>query len=213
MGQQWKWGATPNSSTIFRNNLTVGNCRRMSQAIYGAPNNFNRNLGLYCRAAGDIFSFYSAANSTVLFTNNTIVGYSATMIDLNCQAKNACGSTRYIFRNNIILGFLNPKYEPTNANVPGLYYLSDSSDTVTADHNVYYNLRNRCIATGNICSDPLLINEPPRTLVDESVLDNFNFHPRKGSPAIGAGTAVNGVTVDYYGVARPNPPSVGAVEP
>src|ERR1700760_4086019 len=100
MGQQWKWGATPNSTTVFENNLTIGNCQRMSQALPGAPGGFNRYLSLYCRAAGDIFSFYSAAHSSVLFANNTIAGYSATMIDLNCQAKGACGSTQYLFRNN-----------------------------------------------------------------------------------------------------------------
>jgi hypothetical protein len=214
MGQQWKWGATPNSTTIFENNLTVGNCQRMSAPMPGAPSGFNKHLSLYCRADGDIFSFYSAPNSTVMFANNTIVGYSATMIDLNCQPSKTCGSTHYIFRNNIMLGFLNPKYNPDNANVPGLYYLSDPSDTVTAEHNLYYNLRmHNCLMTSNVCQDPQLVSQPPRTITSESQLDNFNFHPRKGSPAIGAGIAIDGITTDVYGVKRPSPPSMGAVEP
>jgi hypothetical protein len=30
---------------------------------------------------------------------------------------------------------------------------------------------------------------------------------------VGAGTVVSGMTKDYYGVTRPTPPSIGAVEP
>jgi hypothetical protein len=214
MGQQWKWGAAPNSTTIFENNLTVGNCLRMSQSISGSVTNFNRYLSLYCRAAGDVFSFYSNPNSTVLIANNTTLGYSATLFDLNCGNVNSCSTTRYVFRNNIMLGFLNPKYDPTNTNVPGLYYLSDSSDTITADHNLYFNLRfTSCSVTGNICVDPLLVSERARTLMNESELDNFNFHPNKGSPAIGAGAIVGGITEDYFGIKRSSPPSIGAAEP
>ena len=214
MGQQWKWGATPDSTTIFQNNFTVGNCNRMSAPMPGAPSTYNRYLSLFCRAAGDVFSFYSAPNSTVLFANNTTIGYSATMFDLNCQPSNTCKSTKYIFRNNIVLGFLNPKYNPTDANVPGLFYLSDPSDTVTADHNIYYNLRiHGCLLTGNSCVDPLLENEPHRTMKSESELDNFNFRPSKGSPAVGGGASISGVGTDFYGVKRPSLPSIGAVEP
>ena len=36
--------------------------------------------------------------------------------------------------------------------------------------------------------------------------------PAAGSPALGAGVAVSGLTTDYYGAARGDPPSVGAVE-
>ncbi len=214
MGQQWKWGATPNSTTTFQNNITVGNCRRMSEPLPGAPPGYNKYLSLFCRASGDMFSFYSAANSTVLFTNNTIVGYSQTMVDLDCEKKNTCKSAKFLFQNNIMLGFLNPKLDPTNPNVPGLYYISDPSDSITGEHNIYFNTRLRtCVASSNICSDPQFVNQPPRTLSSESQLDNFNFHPRKGSPAIGAGAAITGLAADFYGAPRPSPPSIGAVEP
>jgi len=213
MGQQWKWGATPHSDTVFENNLTIGNCLRMSEPLPGAPRNYNQHLSLFCRAAGDIFSFFSAANSTVLFANNTTVGYSATMIDLNCTPSNTCGSTQYLFRNNIMLGSLNPKYNPSNANVPGLFYLSDSSDHVTAERNIYFNLRiHTCLLSSNLCSDPLLVDEPARTMTTESQFDHFNFHPRPGSPAIRAGVAIE-LPTDFYRAKRPSPPSIGAVEP
>jgi len=215
MGQQWKWGSSPGSTTIFQNNLTVGNCRRMAEPMPGAPPDYNRNLTGFCRAAGDIFGFFSAANSTVLFSNNTTVGYSATVFDVSCQASNACGSTHFAFRNNIVLGFLNPKY--MTGEVPGLFYFGDKSVNINSDHAVYFNLRSKpCPLVGHsdlICATPGLVNQPPSTLTSESQLDNFNFHPKPGSPAVAHGEPINGLTTDYYGVTRPNPPSIGAVEP
>ena len=220
MGQQWKWGATPNSTTTFVNNVTVGNCQRMSQQLPGAPINYNiatgtpgAHLSLFCRAAGDIFSFYSAANSSVLFAFNTTVGYSSTVFDMDCQAANACGSTPYVFRDNLMLGFLQPTYNPTYVQLPGLYYQSDNSDQVTEDHNLYYNLRHAaCSSPGDICSDPMFVNEPPLTVVSESQFDNFNFNLSSTSPAISAGIAISGITTDFNGNTRPNPPTLGAIE-
>jgi hypothetical protein len=73
---------------------------------------------------------------------------------------------------------------------------------------------------GVIYSDPLLLNEPrqpwPGAESDLDVFDPFvagnSFYPSSGSPLLGAGIQVPGVTTDYYGVTRPVPPSMGAVE-
>lgn len=217
MGQQWKWGTDPKSTLVFQNNLTIGNCRRMSAPLPGSSPGYNRHLDLFCRAAGDVFSFYTAPNSTVLFTNNTTIGYSATIFDLSCQKTNSCGSTQFIFRNNIVLGFFNASYNPGEPKVPGLFYFSDSSVRLTSDHNVLYNFRsNPCPLFGRpdlICSDPLFIQEPPLKLTSESQLDRFNFHPRHGSPAIGHGQAIPGLNTDFFGASRTTPASIGAVEP
>jgi hypothetical protein len=217
MGQQWKWGTDPNSTTVFENNLTTGNCRRMSAPLLGAAAGYNRHLSLFCRAAGDIFAFYTAPNSKILFADNTIIGYSSTTFDLSCQTPKACGSAQMIFRNNIVLGFLNPSYRPGDTNVPGLFYYSDPSVKLSMDHDLFANLRSRpCPFFGTsdlICSDPLFVHEPPLRISAESQLDNFNFHPSSGSPAVGHGQAIDGLLFDFYGVKRPNPPSIGAVEP
>jgi hypothetical protein len=82
---------------------------------------------------------------------------------------------------------------------------------------LFFNLRSKpCPTFGRstlICASPEFVNQPPSTLASESQLDNFNFHLRRGSPAIGHGVPANGVTTDYFGVRRPDPPSIGAVEP
>lgn len=212
MGQQWKWGTSPGSTTIFENNLTVGDCRRMSEPLPGAHPGYNRHLSGFCRAAGDVFSFFSAANSTFRFANNTVVAYSSTIFDLGCQHAGACGSTPFTFTNNIFLGYYLNGAEP-----PGLFYTEDHANKIVGSHNIEYGIRP---GTGSgchsdiLCVDPKLVNEPPQQgWTNQRFLDNFNFHPSNVSPANGRGLAISDVTTDHFGTPRPNPPSIGAVEP
>ncbi|MGC9199198.1 MAG: hypothetical protein ACP5E5_09700 [Acidobacteriaceae bacterium] len=215
MGQQWKWGVDDGATVLFEDNLTVGNCRRMAEALPGARPGFNRYLSLFCRAAGDIISFYGAPNSTALFADDSTVGYSATTFDISCASSNACSSSKFIFRNNIVLGFLDPKYG--SGEVPGLFYLGDHSVKLTTDHDLFYNLRSKPCpyfgSTSLLCTSPEFENQPPSTLSSESQMDHFNFHPKPGSPEVGHGVAVEGITKDFFGVIRPNPPTIGAAEP
>jgi hypothetical protein len=154
MGQQWKWGgSTVPANTTFINNLTVGNCNRMSQPLPGAPSTYNKYLSGFCRVAGDVLAFVTPKNSHLLIANNTVVAYSATVFDLACQPVNACSSTPFIFTNNI-----------KGAEPPGLFYPEDRSIKITESHNIEYgNRRGRWdFCRGDIiCSDPRLANEAP----------------------------------------------------
>jgi hypothetical protein len=66
-----------------------------------------------------------------------------------------------------------------------------------------------------------MVNEPvvpwPGDVTDLDVFNPFvsgnSFYPTSGSPLIGAGTPISGLTTDYYGVAQPNPPTIGAIKP
>ena len=60
---------------------------------------------------------------------------------LNCAKPNACSSTKFIFRNNIVLGFLDPRY--STGEVPGLFYLSDRSVKISTDHDLFFDLRSK----------------------------------------------------------------------
>jgi hypothetical protein len=231
MGQQWKWGGAANSSTTFINNLTVGNCNRMSQQIPGAAQNFNQSTGLpgsyltgYCRAAGDVFGISSGANSTFLVANSTVIATSATIFDLACRVPGTCGATPFTFVNDIFLGYTDPDVPDVNGSSPGLYYPEDSSVVPVSANNVEFGVRNGDCPTGGtgiVCADPLLANEPSQSWISETALDCFNlapntscFYPASGSPAIFAGGNYSALpSTDYFGTATTNPPVIGAVQP
>ena len=218
MGQEGKWGMKPNSATVFTNNLVVGNCLRMGQQLPGAAQSFDSGTGLggsyltgYCRAAGTAFDYFTDANSSVLFANNTFVTYSPTVFDFGCIS--TCNP--FVLTNNIFLGYSTSLNQyPNTGQAPGLYYM-DGTVVLSSANNIEYGVRNGDACSGSIlCIDPLLVNEPAQGAVPpETTLDNFNFHPAVNSPAIGAGIAIPGLTTDYYGAKRPNPPTIGAVEP
>jgi hypothetical protein len=224
MGQQWKWNNTPNSTTMFINNLTLGNCQRMSQQLPGAAQSFALSTKLggsylsdFCRAAGDIFSFSSQGNSNVLIANNTVVGYSNTIFDLNCGPAGGfagtCGTTSFVLQNNIFLGYTNPNVNSSYPQAPGLFYIEDHSIKLTSRNNIEFGVRNGDSCHGTIlCSDPRLANDPPQKWAGESAFDKLDLHLGATSPAIAAGKEIHGVTTDYYGVVRPSPPSLGAIE-
>jgi hypothetical protein len=173
-------------------------------------------LSDYCRAGGNTVAINSQQNSHVLFANNTMVDYLDTVFLLSCGTvktnhSGMCGTTPFVFTNNIFLGYHLSEAEP-----PGLFYIDDRSIKVTASHNIEYGNRSRTGETcdENICSDPQLHGEPPQQAwTTQTFLDQFNFRPTSGSPANGRGVPVGGVTTDYFGSARTNPPSIGAIEP
>jgi len=224
MGQSGKWGQDNNATFLFQNNLMVGNCMRMSQQLPGAAQTFDLGSGLpgaylsnYCRAAGPLFDYFAGGGSTVNFNNNTIVTYQPTIFEPGCFTSNGCATAPYNFTNNIILGYTSQyTISPFDAGqAPGLYYLDDNSVQISASNNIEYGVRNgdSCGTNGIICSDPLFVNEPAAgTVPPESTLDNFNFQPASGSPAISAGKSYPGApTTDYYGNPQTSPLTIGAV--
>ena len=224
MGAQWKWNNTPGATVTFENNLTVGNCLRLSAPVPGASQSFAVSTKLpgaylsdYCRAGGNTVAINTRENSHVLFANNTFVDYVDTVVLMSCGPANGnhsgkCASTPVVFTNNIFLG-----YTFKGGEAPALFFMDDRSLKVTSSHNIEFGNRSdyadKC--GGNIiCSDPRLVNQPPQQpWTSQTFLDNFTFEPKSDSPAIGRGAPINGLTTDFFGSARPNPPSIGGVEP
>jgi hypothetical protein len=226
-GGQFKWG-TGFTNAIFENNLALGNCLRMSQPIIGAPSTFNTNLSDFCRS-GSTISFNFQQGQTALFANNTFVSYAPSTFDFNC-AGSSCSTASMTLTNNIFLGYDNPTTYNSGGQVggPGLYCgpacNGDSTllGTINRSNNSYYGIRGACqagVATESLagtissetCNDPRFVGEP-EPFTDEAALDAYNFNLSSGSPAIGAGIPVSGLTTDYYGIIVPSPPSLGAIQ-
>ncbi|HVC89186.1 MAG TPA: hypothetical protein VND66_01070 [Acidobacteriaceae bacterium] len=93
------------------------------------------------------------------------------------------------------------------------------ADWTRRSHNLYYDFKSSgagyCTYSNETCTtNPLLTSQPAGPVFkSESVLDNFTFRPSYSSPAVRHGQAVKGLTTDFFGNPRPNPPSIGAVEP
>jgi hypothetical protein len=218
MGQQWKWNTTTNSTTIFTNNYAGGNCYRMSEAIPGAVYSFWEPTGnpggfltAACRAAGDTFNVQTDAGSTSLFAGNTIMGVANVAVDFGCGEPNNCTGVPIKFTDNVFIGYFDNNF---TSHLPTPYYTaSDPTLAISHDHNLYYNVYPSCpTGIGELCSSPLFVGQPASPFSTESALDAFNLNPSSTSPLIGAGLAVSGLTLDYTGVTRPNPPSIGAYE-
>lgn len=234
MGEQWKWGTDTNATVLFQNNLTVGNAYRFTATIPGAAQNFSLASGLggsylsdFGRAGGDTFSLITQAGSTQTFVGNTTILATNTGVDQNCGLVDShggvtgggtCGAVPNVWKDNVFLGYIDPNCSSCGGLAPGLWFAADSSISFTSTFNSEFGIRNGDPCTGNIlCTDPQLNSQPAQTWPgSEAALDIFSpsdvgFYPLAGSPLIGAGTPVGGLTDDYYGTSRPNPPWLGAV--
>lgn len=218
MGQQMKIGGT--AGTI-ENSLIVTNCNALRQAIPGTPSGYNTHLSEFCRASDVGIAVTVGDGSTTTLAFNTIYSASTTGIELDCGS--TCTGTDLIdYRNNIFLGFLN-----NTANGYPSGGTGDYSNPITNDlasdpfanagsqfsNNLTYHYYSgwTCPATDEthaLCVDPQLTDETWTVYGYPS-----SFYPLTGSPVIGSGVTIFGITTDYAGATRPNPPSRGALEP
>jgi hypothetical protein len=217
-GQTFKIGAGASSTAI--NNVSISNCHILSQPS-SFPNNppgwITLDSGDTCRASGDQWALTLRANTSITLENNTSVGYGTVMYDLECSLfVTNCNGATFVFTNNISKGYP----DPANAGqlASGFYFgpggsgqPAVSSAIATASNNLWNTMRTGCPdnalpgETNYVCADPLLAGE--------SNIDAINPSLTSTSPAIGAGVAITGITTDFNGVTRPNPPSIGAQEP
>jgi hypothetical protein len=214
-GQTFKLGAGAIASAI--NNVSISNCRVMGTAANFPlnPAGWNSNLGDFCRAAGDEWAFQMDNGTAITLENNTSVGYGTTMYDFECayDAPNCVskGAT-VVFVNNVSKGYADPGN--SNQLASGMYFgggdpFTNAGSVLT--NNLWNTMRTGCPQSASAayeknpaCGDPLMVGE--------SNIDAINPSLESNSPAIGAGIAIGGLTTDYNGSTRPNPPALGALE-
>ena len=217
MGQQLKVGA---AGTAI-NNVLIGNCNALRQDIPGTPKGYNSKLSDFCRAADSAVVMEVQDGATTNFEFNTILAANSTALEIECNG-NCTTAARMQYRNNLFVGFRNNAQNgypnggtddysnPMYLGVHGLFGNPGS----TFDHNLTFHAKSswacparRYREVNALCQDPRLANES---------WPNFGYpyvRPRTGSPAIGAGVYDPAVKSDYLGKIRPNPPTIGALEP
>jgi hypothetical protein len=205
MGQQLKIGAS--SSAI--NNLLIGNCNAMRNVIPGTPAGYNTHLSHFCRAANTAVALGVSDAVPTRFEHNTVLSDGSTGIDVFCNGT-CTSAASFVYRNNIFYGF-----KASSGQYPGLIYnsvngLFTNPGTVVTN-NLTYHQRYACpdpslYEKNAICSDPLLVDGTYHPYGD------WDLSLSASSPAKGKGVAVSGVTADYMGNPRNNPPAIGAFE-
>ncbi|MBS0430803.1 MAG: hypothetical protein JSS21_00135 [Proteobacteria bacterium] len=187
---------TSGNATIT-NNVIVAYCSWFQDAGYPAG-------GTSCRAGGGELSDVTGPNQTVTFAYNTMIGNPDGMY--GGDPTNASASDVYNVANNIFIG--TSSYPPKNGGAYSFFtWFGDPPDDPATVHytaNLVWHTRDTtCDNSGIICKDPKLANE---------TLTHFDPTLLAGSPAIGAAKGSFGITTDYYGNARKNPTSIGALE-
>jgi uncharacterized repeat protein (TIGR02059 family) len=190
------------------NNLVYNAEGGFSSMFYSSQYGTASNIKIHHNIIHDVtFGFILWNTRDISILNNTIYqGVGATTAGLVQYADNA-NVSNITFANNIISG---------TWTYPIWNYLTDAIFT-QLDYNLivpngtellymvysFYSLANlqaQGLMTHSITSDPGFVSA------------GSDFHLQAGSPAIGKGITISGITTDYAGTALKNPPSIGAYE-
>ena len=211
-GNQLKVGG---ATATIQNSVIVGNCEAMTtQAIPGTPAGFGSLLRDPCRAGNTAAVINVTPGDPATFQGNTIFSEGSIGLEVEYATSDIGSANTLKFNDNVFVGFYNgsgkdstPIYSSTDLNM-----LTNPGASWT--NNAYLMREGGWSCTGkgetnSICSATTL------GLVDETYhpYSYGNMAPAAGSSAVvGAGVAVPTITLDYNGLTRPNPPSIGAYE-
>jgi hypothetical protein len=211
-GQQLKVGG---ATATIQNSVIIGNCEAMTTvaSIPTFATGFGSKLGAPCRAGNTAILINVTPGDPATFQDNTV--YEAGAIGLEVEyATSDTGPTNTLkYNNNIFAGFYNAGAQENSTTIfsnTNLKMLTNPGSSWT--NNVTFGQRGNwaCPHVGEsnaICSNPGLIDETYHTS------GYGNMAPSApGSIVLGAGVAIPGITTDYTGTTRNNPPSIGAYE-
>jgi len=214
-GQSIKGGG---ANVTVTNSIGITNCNTFLTDSYPLnPPGWNARIGATCRA-NDAMVFAMADGDTLNVEYVTNISDATVSWDFSPAGVGDCTNNCIVnMKNNVTLGFLHPG--------GGGAYTGPVSVEMTTDpcaiagSSCSFNSWSRIGNTGTTC--PGDANEtnyicPDITVtplfVKEAAINDMNVEPIAGSPLIGAGTPISGITTDYAGNARANPPTIGAYE-
>jgi hypothetical protein len=217
MGNQMKSGR----ASTYYNNLIYANCDALANSIPGTPSGFNSRLDDFCRAGNEALIIAVNDGATSYFEFNTVYGTGFTgsgdlagIVCANASGTTDCtaGTAALVYKNNITLGFSSTSWIPParwtdGTGAPGgVFYQTGSA---ISNNDNYGTITGSCPISGEtntLCLDPQLTDETWH------LYGYGNMAPVSSSRVLGAGVAISGITTDYNGVTRPNPPAIGALE-
>jgi len=179
--------------------------------VHGANNITIRNNVFYNNKRGWSIQVYpdpvdnlSILNNTFAFPNPWRTGHIIIAVPIR--------NSRIV--NNV---FYQPKtaaisFDPIDGKLPTTDILSITNNISTSAMTELYASSSRKLTTNPDIPGVSYLHNQEHTdalLVSPSAYD---FRLSRGSPAIGAGLALNDVTSDYTGITRAKPPSIGAYE-
>jgi len=209
-----------NDNTIIKNTLFISNTAYDGAAVYRGGNtgksmvvDSSRFIANYAGNQGGAFSQGGAAMlvTNTLFARNTALNNGAVIYNRNTASTDlkmwystivspTVGANAAIYqayapwgitiRNTIIASYTTSIYHVTVNNI-------------NSDYNLFYNA-----PTAGVIGTHSLTGQDP--LFFDMAADNY--HLKQGSPAVGAGLTIAGVTTDLDGLTRANPPTIGAYD-
>jgi hypothetical protein len=209
------------------NNVLLGNCAFFDGQTFtstmGGPHGF-----MSCRA-GTVIGLSAAPQETLKFYNNTVFSNQDIVMGYFSDGMTCTANTHYVVRNNLILGgtdwvsdvLVLGDWDLTD------YHYEEGCDQAMfdEDYNIGWNLKHpeELIGMHDHVVDPgitgmFAVGPSSGPSMSDSayyrgVVGGAQFGLLPTSPAVGAGTPLPEITVDINGVPRPNPPSIGALEP
>jgi uncharacterized repeat protein (TIGR02059 family) len=185
---------------IYKSDVYTFNTVTDINIRYNIFNNIGGADGLSTTGYGVYFNtqpgYANTANGFYVY-NNVFIGHvGTTNTGWGIQSPDFGSVSNVSIRNNIVLNFdAKPVYVGTS--VTGL----------SIEKNIFYNNGNSNVPAysgsgtvqNNLISDPLFVS-------------STDYHLQAGSPAVGKGLAITGLTTDYAGNILNNPPSIGAYE-
>lgn len=221
MGQQLKVGT---ASTSY-NNLIIGNCQAMRQAIPGTPAGYNSRLSNYCRAGDSAVAIAVSDTAQTIFQHNTMMCANATCIEVSCAVSTCTAAATLQYQDNAFIGFKNSTENgypaspaPTNDYSNPIYLASNLSGLFSHagsafDHNATWHSKSNWTCpksswgeSAAVCSDPVLVDEK------WPLYGHGDMHLAAGSPLIGHGVKIESIATDYDGKSRVDPPAISAYE-